>query len=234
MNNIVWITGVTSGIGKAIALYFAKNKTAVAASARRKNELEKIKSSLQDENEYFKTFPMDVTNIESLKSSFDLISAKYKIDCLINNAGITTFTFAEDDSLSDIRKIIDTNLLGAVYAMKTVLPHMINNKKGTIINILSAAVEKVFIKSSAYAASKAGLLAYSKVLREEVREHNIRIINVLPGATKTPIWPNETLEKFSDRMMFPDEVAKFIFNLYSINSNLVPEEVIIKSIKGDL
>jgi short-subunit dehydrogenase len=111
---------------------------------------------------------------------------------------------------------------------------MIEQKQGTIINILSVAAETVLTKSSIYAASKAGLQAYTKVLREELRENNIRIINVLPGATRTPIWPNSALEKYGERMMSPAELAKFIYQVYSINSNLVPEEITIRPIKGDL
>ena len=111
---------------------------------------------------------------------------------------------------------------------------MINNKSGVIINILSVVNKKIFTNSSIYAASKAGLEAFSKVLREELRESNIKIINIFPGATTTEIWPDSALEKFSDKMMSPDKLADFIFNLYQNSDNLSPEEIVVRPITGDL
>jgi len=232
--NAVWITGASSGIGKSLTFEFAKHGKNLILSSRKKDSIEKVKNEIDLEKISVETAPFNVTDIEEIEKSFKSISKNYDIDCLINNAGVTSFTLAHKDSIKQIKDIIDTNLLGSIYMIKTVLPGMMERKKGTIINIQSVAAKKVFTKSSAYAASKAGLSAYSKVLREEMRDYNIRIIDVFPGATKTPIWPNEALEKYSDRMMSPDEIAKFIFNAYSINSNMVTEEMVIRPMKGDL
>ncbi len=95
------------------------------------------------------------------------------------------------------------------------------NKSGTIINILSVAAKKIFTNSSIYAASKAGLEIFSKVLREEVRENNIRIINIYPGATSTEIWPENAINKFSDKMMTPEKLADFIYDIYSNSSDII-------------
>lgn len=233
-NNIIWITGASSGIGKALALEFASNKKMIAASARSKDALKRLKKEVTDSKGNIEIFPLDVTDFEQVSSIVEQISGEYKISCLINNAGATTFKLAAENSIEEIKEVLDTNLYGAIYTIKSVLPKMIEQKHGTIINILSVAAETVLTKSSIYAASKAGLLAYSKVLREELRESNIRIINVLPGATRTPIWPNSALEKYGERMMSPAELAKLVYHVYSINSNLVPEEITIRPIKGDL
>ena len=111
---------------------------------------------------------------------------------------------------------------------------MIKKKKGTIINILSVASKKIFTQSSVYSASKAGLEMYMNILREEVRKYNIRIINIFPGATKTAIWPDEMLEQFGKRMMLPEDIAALIFSLYNSNNSVVPEEIVLRPIKGDL
>lgn len=232
--NIVWVTGASSGIGRSISHEFNSNGESVAISARRVEELKKLNSDLTDKSNPFLIIPLDVSNSTEVNEAAKKIVAENNISCLINNAGVTSFTPAVDDSLEDIDEIIKTNLLGAIYSIKSVLPGMIENKSGVIINIISVAAIKIFKESSTYAASKAGLLAYTKVLREEVRDKNIRIINILPGATKTPIWPNQSLEKFADRMMSPDELAKFLYQVYSIKSNLVPEEIVIRPVKGDL
>lgn len=231
---IVWITGASSGIGKSTALQFVKGGKAVAASSRSIDQLEKIKSELTEKGNLFEVFPVDVTSFDDVSKTEKAISKNYDISYLINNAGVTSFKKAIDNDVKEIEEIIAANLLGSIYTIKSVLPGMIERKGGTIINILSVVTQKIFTESSAYSASKAGLLAYVKVLREEVRAHNIRVINIIPGATRTPIWPNSALEKFSNRMMSPDDIGKLIFELSSLNSNLVPEDVVLRPIKGDL
>ena len=233
-NAITWITGASSGIGRSITLEFTANENLVAASARSEETLERMKKEIEKEGKNIEIFPLDIKDSGSVAKTFKTISSDYQVECLINNAGATSFKLAQENNFDEIKEIIDTNLLGAIYAVKNVLPHMIENKRGTIINILSVAADTVFTKSSAYAASKAGLQAYSKVLREEVREHNIKVINILPGATRTPIWPNDALEKYGDRMMSPMELAKLVYYINSIKSNLVAEEITIRPIKGDL
>lgn len=233
-NNAVWITGASSGIGRSLSLEFARNDKNLILTSRNKESINRVIKDINNSGIIVENIPFDVSNVDEVSKNSKSVSRDYNIDCLINNAGVTSFTLAENDSLDQIKNIIDTNLLGAVYMIKSVLPGMIKRKKGTIINIQSVAAKKVFTKSSAYAASKAGLAAYSKVLREELREYNIRVIDVFPGPTKTPIWPNEALEKYSDRMMSPDEIAKFIYNAYAVNSNMVSEEIILRPMKGDL
>lgn len=232
-DKITWITGASTGIGKELALVYNTNGKNVAISGRRE-ELLKSLSKQSQSNSKMIPVKMDVLDYDSIIKAEKQISSNFSIDCVINNAGITSFSKAQTDSLEMIDEIVKTNLLGAIYVIKAVLPNFIKNKKGTIINILSVAAVKVFMQSSAYAASKAGLLAYTNVLREELRDYNIKIINILPGATKTPIWPNDALEKFSDRMMSPNDVANFIYSMSMLDKNIVPEEVTLRPIKGDL
>jgi short-subunit dehydrogenase len=78
------------------------------------------------------------------------------------------------------------------------------------------------------------LLAYTNVLREEVRKYNIKVINILPGATKTPIWSSEMLNKYANKMMSPEDLALFIYSVYDLDSSLVTEEITIRPICGDL
>jgi len=233
-NEIIWITGASSGIGKELAIQFIKSGRMTAVSSRNNDLLVKLKENAGEYKEFLKLVPCDISNPGSVEEAVNNISKEFRIAGLINNAGITSFKPAADDSIEEIEKIIKTNLLGAIYAIKNVLPGMINSKKGTIINTISVTAKKVFTNSSVYAASKSGLLSYTDVLREEVRKYNIKVINVLPGATKTPIWPNSSLEKFSERMMSPNDVASMILNLYTIEGTAVPEEITLRPMKGDL
>ncbi len=233
-NKIVWITGASSGIGKSIAIKFAQNGIRVAAAARRLDLLEKIKNELGDKAEFFIPVQLDISNYDDVERFYKNISGDYTVECLINNAGTTSFKEGIQNSIEEIQNIISVNLLGSIYAIKSVLPDMSDRKSGTIINILSVVTQKIFTASSAYSASKSGLHAYAKVLREEVRDKNIRVINVSPGATATSIWPEGVLKKYSDRMMNTDNLAEIVLNIYNEKSNLVSEELVVRPIKGDL
>lgn len=230
----IWITGASSGIGKSAAKQFARKNYNVYASARRKELLDTLNDELKTENSCITSYPCNIAYFEEVEDTVGKILYNGNIDCLINNAGITSFKSAEENSIQEIQDIIEVNLLGAIYCIKAVLPHMIDRKKGTIINVLSVAAEKLFTKSSAYAASKAGLLRYADVLREEVRKYNIKVINVLPGATRTDIWPVHVTEQNAHRMMDPDEIAGAILSLYESRGIGVPEKIVLKPIEGDL
>jgi short-subunit dehydrogenase len=114
------------------------------------------------------------------------------------------------------------------------LPSFIKNESGSIINVLSVVVDKVFTRSSVYAASKMGLLGYSNSLREEVRRHNIRVINIIPGATETSMWSQDIRKEKSELMMNPESIARIIVSTYLQKDNLVAEEIILRPITGDL
>jgi len=230
----IWITGASSGIGKAAAKEFARTGSKVFVSSRRKTELERLNTELKDENLSVEIFPCNIASSANVDQTVKKILATNKINCLINNAGITSFKLAEDNSINEIDDVIHTNLLGPIYSIKSVLPSMIKNGGGTIINILSVVTKKVFSQSSAYSASKHGLIGYTNSLREEVRKYNVRIINVVPGATQTPIWSSEMREKYGDRMMTPEEIAQVIVWLYLQKGNLVTEEIVLRPILGDL
>jgi 3-oxoacyl-[acyl-carrier protein] reductase len=230
----VWITGASSGIGKSAVREFARTGSRVFASARRVTELERLKRELAKEKIRIDIIPCNIASHVNVDQVVKKISADYHITCILNNAGITSFKSAEDNSVQEISDIINTNLLGAVYAIKYVLPQMIEQQEGTIINVLSSAVKKIFTQSTAYTASKVGLLGYTNVLREEIRQHNIRVINIIPGATDTPMWSSAIRKENAEKMMSPDEVARIIVWNYLQKGNAVNEEIIIKPITGDL
>ncbi|MEG8945886.1 SDR family NAD(P)-dependent oxidoreductase [Rosettibacter firmus] len=234
LKKAIWITGASSGIGKALTLEFARNGEIVIATSRRVNLIENYKQEFGDNSLNIIPEEVNLADLNSIENFYNKYSGKYFFNTLINNAGISSFKNALDDSLEDIKKIIEVNLLGAIYSIKKVLPKMIEMNNGTIINILSVVTQKIFSGSSAYSAAKSGLLAYSNSLREEVRKNNIRVINVIPGATKTPIWDSKVLEKYSHRMMSPEDIAKLIYQIYSIKNNIVTEEIVIRPIEGDL
>ena len=230
----VWITGANSGIGKSLTYEFSANNILCVASARREKALHKMKKGAGDNSKLIEIYSLDISDSSNLKKTSKKIFKKYDVDCLINNAGITSFNSAESSSVTDVERIIRTNLIGSIGAIQNSISHFKKRGGGVIINILSVAATKIFKNSSIYSASKAGLLAYTNVLREEVREYNIKVINILPGATRTPIWSTKILSEFANRMMSPEDIAKFIYQIYSLDYDLVPEEITMRPIEGDL
>ena len=229
----IWITGASSGIGKAATIEFVNSGITVFASARKIEELQNLKSELKNKR-FLKILRCDVKSRIEVEQTVRDITSLHKIDCLINNAGITSFKKFEDCKIDEIEQIIRTNLLGSIYTIKNVLPFMISNKCGTIINILSVVTKKIFTNSSVYAASKMGLLGFTDSLREEVRKSNIRIINIFPGATETKMWPEKIRSKNSERMMTPENIASVIKWAYLQKDNMVPEEILLRPQLGDL
>jgi len=228
----IWITGASSGIGIATLKEFVSVGCNVFASARRVNELNRLIKN--DDKAQIGIYPCNVASRANVDQTFKKISKEYNINCLINNAGITSFKSAEENSIKEIDEIINTNLLGSIYTIKAVLPHFKNIGGGTIINVLSVVTKKTFTNSSAYTASKMGLLGYARVLREEVRKHNIRVINVIPGATDTPMWTRETREESSNRMMSPESIARLMVSAFLQSDNLVVEDIVVRPLQGDL
>jgi 3-oxoacyl-[acyl-carrier protein] reductase len=230
----IWVTGASSGIGKETAKEFARVGYKVTVSSRRHSVLEIINKELKKEKLSVNIVPCNIASSSNVDMAVKKIYESGDIDCLINNAGITSFKTAEENSIREIREIIEVNLLGSVYCIKAVLPQMIKRKKGTIINIISIAAEKIFTRSSAYAASKAGLLAYTNVLREEVRKYDIKIVNILPGATNTPMWSQKVLDEYGDRLMKPENIARVLVSVYLQGKDFVTEEIIMRPMIGDL
>jgi len=230
----VWITGANSGIGKSITHQFAQNDVFCLATARREDALFRMKNENDAISKNIELLPLDISKTDEIFEITNRMIDKYDVDCLINNAGISTFTPAEIDTIETVKSIININLIGAIALIKSLIPHFKKRGGGTIINILSVVATKVLTNSSIYSTSKAGLLAYTNVLREEVRKYNIKVINILPGATKTPIWSSEMLNKYAAKMMSPEDLASFIYSIYSLDSTLVPEEITIRPIGGDL
>lgn len=235
MNRVVWITGASTGIGFELAKAFAKSGYTIIATGRRKSRLVSLVSEIRFAGHEAYAFVCDV------RSERSIISTKKKIlencssiDVLVNNAGITAFKSFIDTKPPEFDDIIETNLRGSYLTSRAVLPLMMKKKRGHIINVLSVSANTVFTNSSAYAASKAAMLAMFNVLRAETRKYNIKISNIMPGATDTPMWGASTRQKYQSRMMTTREVADIVVQVANQPKKVVIEDVVIRPIKGDL
>src|SRR4030095_6720195 len=235
MSRVVWITGASTGIGFELAKSFAKAGYPIIATGRRKSRLVSLVSEIKFAGHEAYAFVCDVTSERSVLSTRKKILEKCKtIDVLVNNAGVTVYKSFLETKTFDYDYVVDTNLRGCFIASKAVLPVMIKKTRGHIINIVSVASNTVFTDSAVYSASKAGVAAMASVLRAEVRRYNIKVSNILPGATDTPMWSTSSRQKYNKRMMSPREVAEIDLQVANQPQKVVIEDVIIRSIKGDL
>lgn len=230
---VVWITGASRGIGKAIAERVVREGYRVALSARSADSLREIAEKIGDKRAVY--VECDVREEESVYFAYRTIVERFEqVDVLVNNAGMGVYAPLAELSVQDFDDMVATNLRGSFLCVKAVLPAMIKRKAGTIIHVHSVAAIKAFPSSSGYGATKAGTLAMSRSLREEVRDQNVRVIDVIPGATETDIWDEKERVQYRGRMMQPEDVADVFPTLLSANPRMLAEEIVLRPQRGDL
>ena len=188
MPKIVFITGATSGFGKACAEKFASNCYDLILNGRREERLVEIKSQLERRfNVAVCLLPFDVRNRLEVFRAIENIPHDWQgIDVLINNAGLALGRdFFDEADMDDWETMIDTNVKGLLYVSRAVLPFMIKHKKGHIINLGSIAGNEVYEKGNVYCASKFAVDAISKSMRIDLLRHGIKVTNIEPGAAET-------------------------------------------------
>ena len=188
MSRIIFITGATSGIGKACADIFAKNGDRLIINGRRKEKLEELKSSLESTYKIeVICLPFDVQNKEEVfKSIAGLPEDWQNVDVLINNAGLALGRDLFDEAeITDWETMLQTNINGILYVSRAILPSMTKKKQGHIINIGSTAGDDMYERGNVYCASKIAVEALTKTMRIDLLRHKIKVTNVKPGAAET-------------------------------------------------
>ena len=188
MNKTVLITGATSGFGEAMAYVFAAAGDKLILTGRNENKLAAISADLVSKhNAAVHTLCFDIQNKEAVFAAVNSLPEAFtSIDVLINNAGLALGRDSfQDANLEDWETMIDTNVKGLLYISKAVLPLLINNKKGHIINIGSTAGVEVYKDGNVYCASKHAVAAISKSMRIDLLPHHIKVTAIHPGAAET-------------------------------------------------
>jgi dehydrogenase/reductase SDR family protein 7B len=184
----MWVTGASSGIGRAIAEKASALGARVILSGRRQEALESVQFSLSGES---LIVPFEATDYEHLSSVVDLVWASGSVDILINNAGISQRSLAEDTKPEVYRDLIDVDLIAPIWLTQLQLSRMIAAGGAHIVAISSIAGRVGAPMRTAYCAAKHGLIGYMDALRTETElRHNIRVTNVLPGSVATDVSRN--------------------------------------------
>ncbi|MCY7361429.1 MAG: SDR family NAD(P)-dependent oxidoreductase [Ignavibacteria bacterium] len=239
----VFITGATSGIGKSAAYNFAEHGANLILAGRRADRLEEISKDLT--NKYsvkVNTIVMDVQNYEEVKNSInDLINSNSNkewqtIDILLNNAGLARgLSKIQDGSVEDWNEMIDTNVKGLLYVSKCIIPFMVKNNSGHIINIGSVAGREVYPMGNVYCATKHAVDAITKSMRMELLETNIKVTTIDPGLVETEFSlvryrgdEEKAKTAYNNfKALTPDDIAEAIIFAATRNDNFVVAEMVL-------
>ena len=186
MKQTAFITGATSGIGKATAKIFAKNNVRLILCGRRAERLKELQSELSTLTEVT-TLQFDVSKRTEVEAAISSLPNNFKeIDILINNAGNAHgLSTIQDGDVDDWDTMIDINVKGLLYVSKAIIPKMTERNKGFIVNIGSIAAKEVYMNGNVYCASKYAVNALNKGMRLDLNKYNIRVSAIHPGAVET-------------------------------------------------
>jgi len=181
-----FITGATSGIGKATAQLFAQNNIRLILCERRSDRLNQLKEELSKLTDVI-TLAFDVRNKNEVFKAIESLPKEFQqIDILINNAGNAHgLSTIQDGDIDDWDAMIDINVKGLLYVSKAILPKMVERNDGFVVNIGSIAGKEVYPNGNVYCASKYAVNALNKAMRIDLNKHNIRVSAIHPGAVET-------------------------------------------------
>jgi short-subunit dehydrogenase len=184
---VIIITGASSGIGAATAKLFGQKGYCVVLAARRIERLNLLTEKIRQNGGTALAVPTDITRLEQINQLVDATIVKYgRIDVLLNNAGIGRMNWLESmDPITDISNQINLNLVALIHTTRIVLPHMIQQQKGHILNMASVAGLIATPTYSIYAASKFGVRGFTNALRRELNGSGVKVSGIYPGGVET-------------------------------------------------
>ncbi len=218
-NKVALVTGAGKGIGKSIAIALAKEGVHVGLIARTEKDLQDLATELINLGVKSIIAPADISNINAVNWAVEKIeNALGPVDILINNAGTGTFGKFLDLSPEVWEQQVKVNLFGVYYTTRAVLPQMMKRLTGDIVNISSTAGLKGAATTSAYSASKFGVMGLTESLMQEVRKYNIRVTAMAPSTVVTELANSANLiNNNEDRLMHPEDFAELIIAQLKLN-----------------
>ena len=229
------VTGASRGIGRACAVALASAGYRVVLAARSIDNLNETAKAIQEKGGESFTIEMDLSNRESIADGFSKTTKEFeRVDVLVNNAGITKDGLAVRMKPDDWNIVLQTNLSGAFFAIQQVLPGMMRERWGRIVNISSVVGETGNAGQANYVASKAGLIGLTKSLAQEMGSRNITVNAVAPGFIETDMTKGLTpdlRQKMVDqtplrRMGSPEDIANAVKFLVSDEASFITGHVL--------
>ncbi|PJJ59686.1 SDR family oxidoreductase [Hymenobacter chitinivorans] len=237
MQKYIVVTGGTKGIGRAIVRRFAQAGFGVITCARSGQDLQALTTAVQQDvpGAVLHTLAADLSQAAHTRRFTDFVlSLGVPVEVLVNNTGAFIPGRLQDEPAdgSQLRHMIDVNLYSAYDVTRALLPEMIARRRGHIFNMCSTASIMAYPNGGSYSIAKFALLGLTKGLREELKEHNLRVTAILPGATLTASW--EGVDLPAERFIKAEDVAEAVFGAYSLSPQAVIEELLIRPQLGDI
>jgi len=231
----IFITGASRGLGRAIADKFASEGHQLYLSARNKQLLETAADDIKRKwpSAKVKFQGADISIKEEATQLGDwLLQQKINIDVVINNAGSFIPGSVHNEPDGALEKMVAVNLYSAYHLTRKILPAMINQRSGHIFNVCSIASLQAYENGGAYSISKFALLGFTRNLREEMKEHNIKVTAILPGAAYTDSWAASGINP--QRIMEASDIAELVYTATQLSPQACVEEIIVRPQLGDL
>ncbi|HTD40706.1 MAG TPA: SDR family oxidoreductase [Mucilaginibacter sp.] len=229
------ITGATKGMGRSIAIAFAKEGTNLAVCSRNEGELALFKKELLEINPQIKVFTQVADG--SIKEQLLKFAASAEqelgfISVIVNNLGMFDPISILDEGEDAFDKQLNTNLMPAYHLYRYFGKSMIAAREGHIFTICSIAALDPIAAAGTYSVTKFALLGLSRVMRLEMMPHNVKVTAVIPGSTLTNSWEGTTIPK--DKFVLPEDIASAIINIYKMSPGANVDELIIKPVGGQV
>lgn len=223
------VTGASSGIGKEIARRLAQAGARVALAARRTSLLLEVSEEIQAAGGEAVVVPTDVSLEDEVQSMVRKILSSYgQIDILVNSAGMGKFGPVVDFKTDDWDHVLAVNLRGTFLCCREVLPAMMERQTGCIINISSDSGLNGFAEGSAYSAAKAGVIAFTQALAEEMLPHSVRVYVICPGYVDTPWYPEGFGPPYREQMLQTSDIAHLALYLSSLPQRVQLDAVVVR------
>lgn len=236
MSETIIITGATRGIGLALANKFAECGYNLALIARDEKTLKNIKEDLENKNNVkVNTYACDISDYETVKQTItELTKDVNDIAALINNASVGHFALMKDLDVKLWQETININLLGTYYITKEILPKLLKQRRGDIINISSGAGNEGYSFCSAYSASKFGIAGFSESLMKEVRGYGIRVSLINLDTVQTDMSSQSGLKVNQwNTIMEPSDVAEVVFYIKQLPKHIFFKETSLWNVCPD-
>jgi NADP-dependent 3-hydroxy acid dehydrogenase YdfG len=229
------ITGAGRGIGRAIAKAFAAEGAAVALVARSRADLASVAAEVREAGGRALAVPTDVTQDAAVEALVEDVTGELgRLDILVTSAGAAAFGPVSGSKPADWDTMLSLNLRAVMLCCHAVLPVMMRQRSGLILNLSSIASKRALPGSAVYTATKAGVEAFSRVLAEEMRPHGVRVGVLIPGAVDTPIWDAMGAAPPREKMLRAEDVARAAVLMATLPANASLEELTLLPAEGIL
>jgi NAD(P)-dependent dehydrogenase (short-subunit alcohol dehydrogenase family) len=228
-DKVAIVTGANSGIGRAIALTFAAEGAKLGLAARREAKLEEVAREVLSRGGEPLVVPTDVSQEDQVATMVEQVLAQFgRVDVLVNNAGMGHWGPVVEFKTAEWDEVFAVNVRGTFLCCREVLPSMVRQKSGRIINISSDAGVIPFAEDSAYCAAKAAVIAFSRSLALEMLPHDVGVHVICPGYVDTPWYDGDSSAPDRGKMLNAEDIAQLALYLATLPPRVLIDQVLIQ------